>query len=179
MKKKRTAEQVLKDCGITSRPVALDEIIRHYGILQVELPANADIFGAIVRQHGQVVIAVNPNQHPNRQRFTIAHELGHFFSHEYEKEEDVEHVDGDFRLHWRNGASSQGVDWNEIEANRFAASLLMPYELLRQDIDRCLTIDRGTIQHLASLYKVSRLAMQFRLINLGILPPDVDPSAPQ
>jgi hypothetical protein len=55
----------------------------------------------------------------------------------------------------------------------------MPYELLRQDIDRCLTIDRGTIQHLASLYKVSRLAMQFRLINLGILPPDVDPSAPQ
>jgi hypothetical protein len=33
------------------------------------------------------------------------------------------------------------------------------------------------VQHLASLYQVSKIAMQFRLINLGLLPPDIDPSA--
>lgn len=174
-----TPEMVLRECGITSRPVDLDKIIQRFGILKVDLPANDDIFGAIVRQQGHVIIAVNPNQHPNRQRFTIAHELGHYFKHGYDSGKDVEHVDGDFRLHWRNDASSKGVDWNEIESNRFAASLLMPEEFLRKDVDKCLTVDRDAIQHLASLYKVSRLAMQYRLINLGILPPDVDPSASQ
>jgi Zn-dependent peptidase ImmA (M78 family) len=174
-----TPERVLKTCGITGRPVDLDKIIRHFGILKVDLPGNDDVFGAIIRQQGHVLIAVNPNQHPNRQRFTIAHELGHFFRHGYDKGKDGEHVDGDFRFHWRNDASSKGVDWNEIESNRFAASLLMPEDFLKADVDRCQTVGQETIQHLASLYKVSRLAMQYRLINLGILPPDVDFSAPQ
>src|SRR5580658_7909931 len=148
--KTRTAEQVLKECGIKERPVPLEEIIKKYGILRVDLPANDDIFGAIVRQQGHIIIAVNPNQHPNRQRFTIAHELGHFFNHDYVKE-GQDHVDGDFRLHWRNGTSSQGVDWSEIEANRFAASLLMPEDLLRSDVERSLPLDSESIQRLASL----------------------------
>lgn len=53
----------------------------------------------------------------------------------------------------------------------------MPEPMLREDIDDWPVLDRDAIQDLASLYKVSRLAMQFRLINLGLLPPDVDPSA--
>jgi Zn-dependent peptidase ImmA (M78 family) len=144
----------------------------------VELPANDDIFGAIVRQQGHIIIAVNPNQHPNRQRFTIAHELGHFFNHDYVRD-GQDHVDGDFRLHWRNESSSQGVDWNEIEANRFAASLLMPEFLVRDDVERSLPLNQAAIQRLASLYRVSRLAMQYRLVNLGILHPDFDTSVPQ
>jgi Zn-dependent peptidase ImmA (M78 family) len=89
----------------------------------------------------------------------------------------VEHVDTDFRVNWRNSVSSQGVDWNEIEANRFAAALLMPEHMLRQDLDQFKSLDRDAVQRLASLYKVSRIAMHFRLVNLGLLPPDVDPSA--
>jgi Zn-dependent peptidase ImmA (M78 family) len=176
MKNKKTAEEVLRECSIRTRPVPLDKIIKHYRILQVDLPANDDIFGAIVMKQGHVVIAVNPNQHPNRQRFTIAHELGHFFSHLCDKD-DIEYVDGDFRHHWRNSASSEGVNWTEIEANRFAANLLMPEDLLRGDVDKFSMLDRDAIQNLASLYRVSRLAMQYRLINLGLLPPDVDPSS--
>ena len=172
--KKRNAEDVLRECGISTRPVPLERILKHYRIQRVELPSNGDIFGAIVRQNGQVVIAVNPSQHPNRQRFTIAHELGYFFCHYAEK---MEHVDGDFRVHWRDRESSAGVDWNEIEANRFAAALLMPEQMLRDDLNTCTLLDRAGVQQLASLYNVSRLAMQFRLINLGLLPPDVDPSA--
>lgn len=86
----------------------------------------------------------------------------------------MEYVDGDFRLHWRNGESSKGVDWKEIEANRFAAGLLMPENLLRCDVENFLPLNPENIRHLAALYEVSRLAMQYRLINLGILPPDVD-----
>jgi Zn-dependent peptidase ImmA (M78 family) len=179
MSKDWTPELVLKECGVSGRPVDLDRIIKHFGILRVDLPANDDVFGAIIRQQGHTLIAVNPNQHPNRQRFTIAHELGHYFRHGYDRGKDVEHVDGDFRFHWRNDASSKGIDWNEIESNQFAASLLMPEEFLKADVNKCFAIDRDTIQHLAGLYKVSRLAMQYRLINLGILSPDFDPSAQQ
>lgn len=85
-------------------------------------------------------------------------------------------MDRDFRLHWRNSNSSKGIDWEEIEANRFAASLLMPESLLRGDLARFMQLDLKAIQKLADLYHVSRTAMQYRLINLGILPPDVDVS---
>jgi Zn-dependent peptidase ImmA (M78 family) len=174
-KPKKTPEQVLKESGVTSRPVQLEKILEHYGIRQYSLPANADIFGAIVSEREHVIIAINPNQHPHRQRFTVAHELGHFFCHSNE-DTPAQFVDGDFRLHWRNAESSRGVNWREIEANRFAAALLMPEKLLQGDVDKLGKIDREAVQHLASLYKVSKVSMQFRLINLGLLPPDVDPS---
>lgn len=169
----RSAKEVLKECGVNSRPIPLERILAHYSIQKVRLEASSDIFGAIVRKGSQVTIAVNPSQHPNRQRFTIAHELGHYFCHDTR---DMEYVDGDFRVSWRNHTSSAGVDWKEIEANRFAAELLIPEDMLRKDIERHSAINRDVVQHLASLYGVSRLAMHFRLINLGLLPPDVDPS---
>lgn len=172
---KKTPEQVLKESGVTTRPVDLELVLKHFGIRQYPLPANADIFGAIVRERDDVIIAINPNQHPNRQRFTLAHELAHYFCHSGDNA-PAQFVDGDFRLHWRNTESSRGVNWQEIEANRFAAALLMPEKFLRGDLDQFGKIDDGVIQRLASLYKVSRVSMQYRLINLGLLPPDVDPS---
>jgi Zn-dependent peptidase ImmA (M78 family) len=171
---RRNPEQVLKECGITTRPIHLERILQHFGIRQVTLTGSGDIFGAIICRDGTFTIAVNPEQHPNRQRFTIAHELGHFFCH---PSTTMEHVDGDFRVAWRNTASSAGVDWKEIEANRFAAGLLMPEAMLRKDVNDFRVLDRDALQQLAIRYQVSRVAMQFRLIHLGLLPPDVNPSA--
>ena len=173
----KRAEQVLSECRIKVRPIPLETILEKEGIRKAELPAGDDVFGAIIRQNGVVLIAINPSQHLNRQRFTLAHELGHFYCHYKDSMGHVEHVDGDFRVHWRDQESSTGTNWKEIEANRFAAALLIPEFLLRKDLDTCRVIDRDMINHLASMYKVSRLAMQFRLINLGLLPPGVDPSA--
>ena len=175
-KPKKSPEQALKDSGVTERPVDLNKILEHHGIRLYSLPANADIFGAIVGERGHVLIAINPNQHIHRQRFTIAHELGHYFCHS-DDDTPAQFVDGDFRLHWRNTESSRGVNWQEIEANRYAAALLMPEKLLREDVDQLGKIDDSAVRRLASLYKVSRVSMQYRLINLGLLPPDVDPSA--
>jgi Zn-dependent peptidase ImmA (M78 family) len=167
-----TADEVLVKCAISHPPVPVEEIPAKFGIQLRELSASDDIFGAIVRQNDEVVIAVNPSQHPNRQRFTIAHELGHYFCHPG----DLEHVDRDFRIHWRNRESSQGINWQEIEANRFAAELLMPESFLRRDLIGTTELTDKVAKTLASQYKVSSIAMRFRLINLGLLPPDVDPS---
>lgn len=167
------ADEVLSLCGISEPPVPVEMVPDKFGIHLCELSGSDDIFGAIVRQASNVVIAVNPSQHPNRQRFTIAHELGHFFCHPSR----AEHVDRDFRVHWRNRESSQGINWEEIEANRFAAELLMPERFLRTDLAGTAALSESVIRSLATRYRVSSVAMKFRLLNLGILPPEWDPTS--
>jgi Zn-dependent peptidase ImmA (M78 family) len=71
---------------------------------------------------GNVVLAVNDAHHPNRQRFTIAHLLGHYVMHKGGARMFVDRRD------WRAGA---GCDRREVEANQFAAALLMPEPMLR------------------------------------------------
>jgi len=164
----KTPEQVLRECGIRRPPVPVDEIPAQYGIQLCQLKGADDIFGAIARKRDQVIIALNPVQHPNRQRFTIAHELAHYFLHPNEGD----HVDRDFRIILRNSDSSRGVDWKEVEANRFAAALLMPEHFLRRDLTRISEFDEPTVRRLASRYRVSRLAMKYRLQNLGLISPE-------
>jgi Zn-dependent peptidase ImmA (M78 family) len=84
------------------------------------------------------VIGVNPAHHLNRQRFTIAHELGHYFLHEGLEE----HVDQNFRVEWRNADTSRAVNWQKIQANRFAAELLMPTSFLEDDLNELQTIEK-------------------------------------
>ena len=64
-----------------------------------------------------------------------------------------------------------GDDVTEIEANTFAAELLMPKKLLERDLRENLDdIDLGddaSVGRLANRYKVSISAMTFRLTNLG------------
>lgn len=117
----------------------------------------------LVRGHGQTVIGVNSLHHPNRQRFTIAHELGHLLLHK-----DEVHIDRSFRVNRRDEVSSLAVDPDEIEANRFAAELLMPYNLVMADLLECEIDleDEDEIRRLAKKYEVSLQAMTHRIINL-------------
>jgi Zn-dependent peptidase ImmA (M78 family) len=72
-------------------------------------------------------------------------------------------VDQDFRINRQDGTSNR----EEIEANRFAAELLMPVNLIEHDIDRFDQIDDLAVSWFANRYKVSPQAMQIRLTNLG------------
>ncbi len=107
-----------------------------------------------------------------RQRFTIAHECGHFLLHQTENEASGLFVDRRYAaFYWRDGRSSEGEDIAEVEANQFAASLLMPTKLVLEEIqkqDFDLT-DEEALNALASKFEVSIQAMSFRLANLGIL----------
>ncbi len=70
------------------------------------------------------VIAIKEGESKQRQRFTIAHELGHFLLHK----DDLLHVDeGNVEaMAFRDETSTRGTDIKEIQANQFAAELLMP-----------------------------------------------------
>src|SRR4051794_28798785 len=102
---RQKAQKLLRDSGIQKPPIAVDVIAKHRGIkLQYE-PFEDDISGVLYRDFNQTIIGVSSLHHPNRQRFTIAHELGHFFLHEV----DV-HVDKGYQIVLRNSKSSQAVD---------------------------------------------------------------------
>ena len=77
-------------------------------------------------------------------------------------------------MNYRNAVSSEATNVDEIEANRFAAALLMPEEFLRRDLLRLKPNDRtidNAIHSLAVRYKVSTRAMELRLVNLGFISP--------
>jgi Zn-dependent peptidase ImmA (M78 family) len=93
--------------------------------------------------------------------------LGHFFLHAGLEE----HVDENFRIAWRSASSSKAVNWTEIQANRFAAELLMPTRFIERDLNSLEDIDKRTVALLAKRYIVSPEAMKIRLSQLGILGP--------
>jgi Zn-dependent peptidase ImmA (M78 family) len=158
---------------VHNAPVKVDALARSEGLQIVESAFDGDVSGALLRSNGIAGIAINAKQHPNRKRFTIAHELAHYLL-EHSTED---HIDWEFTVLRRDNTSSDASDIREIEANSFAANLLMPTDFLKADLKR-YTNYKGEIElddtarlALARKYKVSELAMRFRLVNLGFISP--------
>ena len=78
------------------------------------------------------------------------------------------HVDKEFSMLMRNSVSTTGSDEMEIEANFFAAELLMPATLITEELEGApIDIDEeAAIDALAKRFKVSQSAMRVRLGNL-------------
>lgn len=153
---------LLRNANVQRPPVPVEKIAE---MLKLEVrysPSSDDVSGTLIRKGKELIIGINSNQHPNRQRFTIAHEVGHFVM---QKSWQL-HVDEDFCIN-RDGSNNS----EEIEANRFAAELLMPVELIEIDVSRFKILDEAVINVLAGRYKVSTQAMQIRLTNLGYISP--------
>lgn len=160
---RQEAQRALKKCGVIKAPVDVEAVARGLGALVRYSPFEGELAGMLVRGDGQPVIGVNSIHPRNRQRFTIAHECGHLLLHKAEV-----HVDRRLQVHRRDEMSSMAIDPDEIEANRFAAELLMPYDLIMADLKgRQIDIeDDSQIRELADKYGVSAQSMTLRLTNL-------------
>jgi Zn-dependent peptidase ImmA (M78 family) len=166
-------EALLKGQQVRSPSVPVEEIASDLGIEVVRKEAPDDLSGFLLRNPagGKAVIGVNPAHHPNRQRFTIAHEIGHFLLHEGEQMH-VDRANFSFKVMLRDAKSSEGTDVEEKEANLFAAELLMPARFLERDIAdmKSMTLlDEAAIGALAAKYEVSTQALTFRLAYLGFI----------
>ena len=163
-------EQLLKQAGISSPPIPVEKLAENRGAEIRYVPfegSSEDVSGMLYQDAGKTIIGVNLHHRSSRQRFTIAHELGHLCLHAV----DRLYLDRDFRVTWRNGVSSLATDMSEIEANEFAADLLMPGSMLRRDLDgRSVDYEEDDVlRGLADRYNVSLQAMVFRLTNLGLI----------
>ena len=138
-------------------PVDPIYIAQRLGVQTFKAGLDRGISGMLVKRPGQdPVIYLNSSDSISRQRFTCAHELGHYVKRIAAGEEDWEHIDH------RDALSASGTDQDEIFANRFAASLLMP----RDEVKR-LKRQYGPAA-LAYEFGVSEDAMSFRLANLNL-----------
>lgn len=165
---RQRAGEVLRELGIVSPPVEVDEIVAQAGITVRYMPLEDDLSGMIFSNSGVPMIVVNSLHHPNRQRFTLAHEFGHFELHMADIGSEV-HVDKKYLMMARDGLSAQGFDRQEIEANRFAAEILVPWDLLTSELrDRSFDVEDETlVAELARTFQVSRQMMAIRIGELA------------
>jgi Zn-dependent peptidase ImmA (M78 family) len=162
--------KLLRENDVLRPPVPVERIAKACGALVRKEGVDDDVSGFLYRnpQSKLAVIGANRLQHPNRQRFTVAHELGHLLLH---SGDDV-HVDKGFSVKKRDERSAKGVDVEEMEANLFAAELLMPLNFLDHDLKQVGALDlqdEEKVSQLAQVYRVSNQAMAVRLTNLGYL----------
>jgi Zn-dependent peptidase ImmA (M78 family) len=167
------ARGMLARAQVNEPPVPVEQLAQDAGAVISYQPFEAeDISGLLYRATGATpVIGVNSTNPKVRQRFTIGHELGHLTlhpGHDLILERLV-------RLNFRDATSSTASDQEEIEANQFAAELLMPRDLLRHSLTILLQgkpiSDLEVVRRLARRFEVSQSAMEYRLTNLGMLTP--------
>lgn len=168
-------KELLINNKISSAPVDINRIAKSLRIQIIKQSAEDDLSGFLLRDFDKktALIGVNEKHSLNRQRFTIAHEIGHFCLHNYEGV----HFDGKntgLQVHLRNSRSSEGTSIEEREANLFAAELLMPKTVLEKDLSTIKEIylldeEDQTIKTLADKYQVSVRALTYRLVNLGYI----------
>lgn len=166
----QSAARILDSLGIevSTPPIPVEQIAVRYGIQIVRSAAEWSESGFLLRDNGRIIIGINSRNSHKRQRFTIAHELGHWRLH---KGKPLI-VDQSVMINKRDGVSSQASDREEIQANQFAAELLMPRHLVDRELRRQIITARSReelITALARVFDVSNDAMGWRLINLGVL----------
>ena len=162
----RRATRLLRGHDVTSPPVDLESIAKALGISVNYERLDNDVSGLLLLENGVARVAINQSHHRNRQRFTLAHEIGHVLLH---ATGDRVFVD---RRFFRNEWSSKGELREEIEANAFAASLLMPRSLIEQYLDTESGITDIDVFRLATRFEVSEQAMTLRLVKLNYIEPD-------
>lgn len=151
----RVAEQLGYEPGAPLEPVItkLDGQIA-YG----ELAEEESESGSIMIDSGRFVIHIPLNTSPLRDRFTIAHELGHYVLHYlYPNQFDNRNIT---RLRAHRYGSGQA----EYEANWFAAAFLMPADKFK---DKYEELGRSDLA-VADYFKVSPQAAAVRAKSLGL-----------
>lgn len=142
------------------RPLPVDpmSLAGRLGIRVETVYLSPDVSGTIdIPAYGVAVISLNRLDSRNRQRFTCAHEIGHYLRREASGRRGVSFTD------YRDTLAGLGVEPEEIYANQFAAALLMPAHLVRR------WFRTENIEKLARRFGTSTQAMSLRLRNLRLI----------
>lgn len=145
-------------------PVDVKGLIEALGIQYQKAFLNDNISGMLERMsNGRFKITVNATHKETRQRFTAAHELGHYINHRNLIGDGI-----DDNKAYRSTA--EGMYHNkdigpleETEANKFAAIVLMPGPMVKQEYQANQNTDE-----LARKFGVSERALKWRLVNLKL-----------
>ena len=168
MRSQDLAAELLLAQDIRTPPVPIEDVARTLGAEVVFEALDTSVSGLLYRSADErVTIVVNESQNAARQRFTIAHELGHLLLHKG-RPVIVDHFSRG-RLNLRDETSSLATSREEIDANQFAASILMPADWVHHAVERKADLPpTRLVGALSEEFAVSKQAMELRLMNLGI-----------
>src|SRR5258706_780965 len=133
--------------------VSVTELLEDQGIKVIAIPLPEDVSGSkafATLRHGDPIpmIVVNSQHNGERQRFTLAHELGHLV------------------VDWKGASAKE----HEKAADRFAGAFLVCKDMLEKVIGRSRTaITIGELIAVKRVFKVSLAALAMRLKQLGII----------
>lgn len=139
---------------ILVQPLDVARLASALGLTLVYEPMDNDISGYLEKRSAGWVIGVNSLQHPRRQRFTIAHELAHYFLHSHEQSEFTDVV-----LMQRTARR----DRKELAADEFAGELIMPTNEFKNKVKEGAT----KLSDLSEYFDVSMMAVKYKASLLG------------
>jgi len=147
-------------------PINVEKIMvdRNITIEEVDLPDN--ISGVLDTRGDKPIVLIHKNHGLTRKRFSLAHEFGHYILNSSSRS-----VYLDRKTFFRSHLSSSGIDTEEKRANRFAAELLMPTDILLEILLEGMSdlIDSEEKESLAELeimadrFKVSVAALTIKI----------------
>lgn len=158
------ATQILLDNDMLYKtPVRIIQIAKSYNINVYEAELDNEVSGAIRYndKNEKFEILANKKNVWVRKRFTVAHELGHYFLHQNMLKNSDVHIDTLYRA---TTQIDEKTKEQEKEVDYLAGALLMNKMVLEKLID-----DNYTIEELAEIFDVSSSAMTVRLDILGLL----------
>jgi Zn-dependent peptidase ImmA (M78 family) len=162
-------DRLISEQGIKELPIPIEKIARAHDAEVVAFDLK-EASGMLVVSNKKGTIGFNPSQSKGRQRFTIAHELGHFLLHSDTKKELF--VDRDLIIKFRGEITYTPAELKqESEANAFAAAVLMPKSFLVRELKNKKykeLAENELIDELAKSFEVSSLAMTYRLKDLNM-----------
>ena len=167
------AYRLLEVNKVTEPHVPIKEIAKKLLIEVIPYFVGDNVSGILISKGDNATIGYNPNDPDVRQRFTIAHELGHYILHRKEKITSEQlFVDRDFIVKYRSTSKYTDSELlQEQQANAFAAAILMPERLIRKELrkkDYETLNEAQVIGKLADVFKVSEIAMTYKMTNLNI-----------
>lgn len=152
----KIAELILKQFDIDPENIEVTEIARKFGLNVYSADLGDSLSGFIKKVNGVNNIFVNNNHAGTRQRFTIAHEIGHFVLHNE-------------LINTNNGTvlfRGLGDNWEiENQADYFAAALLMPLSAVEEVYNKL----NENISATARVFRVSEQAMKRRLAEMRMV----------
>ncbi|TCC93693.1 ImmA/IrrE family metallo-endopeptidase [Pedobacter frigiditerrae] len=167
-----TVNELLANAGVMKAPVPIKQIAAMCGANVVGYDFGGEISGVLVVEENKYTIGFNTENSRVRQRFTIAHELGHLKQHVNLNNKNEFFVDRDFIVKFRSDIKYSPKEIaQERQANAFAAAILMPKEFIlheMKDPKYKELHETNIIEELAKVFEVSVPAMTYRLSDLNI-----------
>jgi len=165
------AALLLKEHDLFYAPIPVKKVIKKLNVDIKPDKLGNEISGLLVIENNKAVIGYNSEESNVRQRFTLGHEIGHFVIHCTNESRNKIFVD---KIMYRKNFSSTSEKRQEMQANVFAASLLMPKELVKKEFNKLLRgseyiTEEEIVFEMANKFKVSEIAMTYRLINLNLM----------